>query len=134
MAVRQLEEGRAEVENQYARAVSREGNREARRMIFRVFEPCDRAWRGIGVIPGSGYRLRDEFAACDATRRFDLSGVTSHEPEACIAGMVLQGAKKPHDCPAFGSSCTPQTPLGATMVSAEGACAAYYNYGRHLVR
>jgi hydrogenase expression/formation protein HypD len=134
MAVRQLEAGRAEVENQYARAVTREGNAEARRMILRVFEPCDRAWRGIGVIAGSGYRLRDEFAGCDAARRFDLSGVASREPEDCIAGLVLQGARKPHDCPAFGSSCTPQTPLGATMVSAEGACAAYYNYGRRLVR
>jgi hydrogenase expression/formation protein HypD len=134
MAVRQLEEGRAEVENQYSRAVGREGNPEAKRMIFRVFEPCDRAWRGIGMIPGSGYRLRAEFSEFDAARRFDLTGVRSREPEVCIAGLVLQGAKKPHDCPAFGASCTPQTPLGATMVSSEGACAAYYNYGRHLVR
>jgi hydrogenase expression/formation protein HypD len=134
MAVRQLEGGRAEVENQYARAVGREGNVEARRMIERVFEPCDRAWRGIGVIAGSGYRLRSEFARFDATGRFDVSGVRSREPEECIAGLVLQGAKKPHDCPAFGVRCTPRTPLGATMVSAEGACAAYYNYGRHLVR
>ena len=134
MAVRQLEQGRVEVENQYARAVSREGNPEARRMIFRVFEPCDRAWRGIGVIPGSGYRLRDEFARHDAARRFALDLVVAREPEVCIAGQVLQGAKKPHDCPAFGAACTPLTPLGATMVSAEGACAAYYNYGRHLAR
>jgi hydrogenase expression/formation protein HypD len=132
MAVRQLEQGRAEVENQYARAVSRGGNPEARKMVFRVFEPCDRAWRGIGVIPGSGYRLRPEFASFDAARRFDVSGIASREPEACIAGLVLQGAKKPHDCTAFGTVCTPQTPLGATMVSAECACAAYYNYGRHL--
>ena len=133
MAVRQLEQGRAEVENQYARAVGRPGNPEARRMIARVFEPCDQAWRGIGVIPGSGYRLREEFAAWDAERRFSLDGIVSREPEVCIAGLVLQGAKKPHDCPAFGKECTPLTPLGATMVSAEGACAAYYNYGRHLV-
>jgi len=133
MAVRQLEQGRAVVENQYARAVGREGNPEARKMVFRVFEPCDRAWRGIGVIPGSGYRLREEFAGYDAARRFDIGGIVSHEPEVCISGLVLQGVKKPHDCPAFGAACTPQTPLGATMVSAEGACAAYYNYGRHLV-
>ena len=132
MAVRQLEQGRAEVENQYARAVTREGNAEARRMIFRVFEPCDRAWRGIGIIPGSGYRLREEFARHDAARRFALDAIVSREPEVCIAGQVLQGAKKPHDCPAFGTACTPLTPLGATMVSGEGACAAYYNYGRHL--
>jgi hydrogenase expression/formation protein HypD len=130
MAVRQLESGRHEVENQYARAVVREGNPEARRMIAQVFEPCDRAWRGIGMIPGSGYRLREEFAAFDAERVFDLDGIVSHEPEACISGLVLQGARRPLDCPAFGTSCTPETPLGATMVSAEGACAAYYNYGR----
>jgi hydrogenase expression/formation protein HypD len=130
MAVRQLESGRHEVENQYARAVVREGNPEARRMIARVFEPCDRAWRGMGVIPGSGYRLREEFAAFDATRVFDLDGIVSHEPETCISGLVLQGARRPLDCPAFGTQCTPETPLGATMVSAEGACAAYYNYGR----
>ncbi len=133
-AVRQLEEGRHEVENAYSRAVSREGNREARRMISRVFEPCDRAWRGIGVIPGSGYRLREEFAAYDAARIFDLQGIVSTEPENCISGLILQGARRPSDCPAFGTACTPETPLGATMVSAEGACAAYYNYGRHLSR
>jgi len=130
MAVRQLESGRHEVENQYARAVVREGNPEARRMIARVFEPCDRAWRGMGVIPGSGYRLREEFAAFDATRVFELDGIVSHEPETCMSGLVLQGARRPLDCPAFGTQCTPETPLGATMVSAEGACAAYYNYGR----
>jgi hydrogenase expression/formation protein HypD len=130
MAVRQLESGRHEVENQYARAVVREGNPDARRMIARVFEPCDRAWRGIGVILGSGYRLREEFAAFDAARIFDLDGIVSHEPEACISGLVLQGARRPLDCDAFGTRCTPETPLGATMVSAEGACAAYYNYGR----
>ena len=134
MAVRQLEEGRCEVENGYSRAVSREGNREARRMIFQVFEPCDRAWRGIGVIPGSGYRLREEFRAYDAARIFDLAGIVSREPENCISGLILQGARRPNQCPAFGTACTPETPLGATMVSAEGACAAYYNYGRHLVR
>src|ERR1017187_5120231 len=130
LAVRQLESGRHEVENQYARVVRREGTPEARRMIGRVFEPCDRAWRGIGVIPASGYRLREEFRAYDAARLFDLEGIVSHEPETCISGLILQGVKRPHDCPAFGSLCTPETPLGATMVSAEGACAAYYNYRR----
>jgi hydrogenase expression/formation protein HypD len=134
LAVRQLEEGRHEVENGYSRAVSREGNREARRMIFQVFEPCDRAWRGIGVIAGSGYQLREEFWAYDAARIFDLGGIVSREPENCISGLILQGARRPNQCPAFGTACTPETPLGATMVSAEGACAAYYNYGRHLVR
>jgi hydrogenase expression/formation protein HypD len=130
MAARQLESGRSVVENQYARAVTREGNPEARRMIARVFEPCDRAWRGIGVIPLSGYRLREEFAAFDAARIFDLGGIVSREPEGCISGLVLQGARRPVDCPQFGTACTPETPLGATMVSSEGACAAYYNYGR----
>jgi len=134
MAVRQLEQGRATVENQYARAVNREGNPEARRMIGRVFEVCDRAWRGIGVIPQSGYRLREEFHEYDAERVFQVESVHAEEPAICISGQVLQGYAKPHECPAFGSACTPQTPLGATMVSAEGACAAYYNYGRHLVR
>lgn len=134
IAVRQLEQGRASVENQYARAVTREGNVEARRMIGRVFQVCDRAWRGIGVIPDSGYRLRDEFRDYDAERVFAVESVRAQEPAICISGQVLQGHKKPHECPAFGTQCTPQTPLGATMVSAEGACAAYYNYGRHLAR
>ena len=133
-AVEQLEEGRHEVENAYSRAVSRSGNPAARQMIAQVFEPCDRAWRGIGVIPGSGYRLREEFASYDAARVFDLEGIVSTEPENCISGLILQGARRPSDCPAFGTACTPETPLGATMVSAEGACAAYYNYGRHLAR
>jgi hydrogenase expression/formation protein HypD len=132
MAARQLEQGRHCVENAYGRAVGRQGNQEARRMIFRVFEPCDQAWRGIGVIPGSGYRLREGFRDYDASRIFDLHRIVSHEPEQCISGLVLQGARRPHDCPEFGTTCTPETPLGATMVSAEGACAAYYNYGRHL--
>jgi len=131
MAVRQLESGRAEVENQYARAVTREGNVEARRRIAEVFEVTDRAWRGIGVIPASGWRLRDEFRAYDAESLFDVGEIRTAEPAVCIAGKVLSGLAKPHDCPAFGTACTPQTPLGATMVSAEGACAAYYNYGRH---
>jgi hydrogenase expression/formation protein HypD len=133
MAVRQLEHGCAAVENQYARAVDPDGNTDAQRMIHRVFEVCDRAWRGIGVIPASGYRLREEFAGYDAERLFELGPIHAPEPAICIAGQVLKGLKKPHDCPAFGKECTPQRPLGATMVSAEGACAAYFNYGRHLM-
>jgi hydrogenase expression/formation protein HypD len=133
MAVRQLEQGRGEVENQYGRVLSREGNPAARKTVFQVFEVSDRSWRGIGVIPQSGYRLREEFRDFNAERRFAVERITTREPEICISGMILKGLKKPHDCPAFGTQCTPQTPLGATMVSSEGACAAYYNYGRHLV-
>jgi len=130
LAVKQLESGRAEVENQYARAVRPEGNQPARRLLDEVFEPADRAWRGIGLIPQSGYRLREVFAGYDAERRFETTGVTTQESPLCIAGLVLRGVKKPHDCPAFGTSCTPERPLGAPMVSSEGACAAYYHY-RH---
>jgi len=133
MAVRQLEQGRAELENAYARAVRREGNPEALRMIGRVFKVSDRGWRGIGIIPNSGYTLAPEFSAFDAEQIFDVESVRATEPPVCISCEVLRGLKKPHDCPAFGKQCTPETPLGATMVSAEGACAAYYNYGRHLV-
>ncbi len=130
--VRQLESGRAEVTNQYARAVRREGNRDARALLSEVFEVCDRKWRGVGVIPKSGYRLRYEFRDHDAERRFQVEEIDTKEPAVCISGQILKGIKKPHDCEAFGSCCTPQRPLGATMVSAEGACAAYYAYGRHL--
>jgi hydrogenase expression/formation protein HypD len=133
MAVRQLEQGRAELENAYARAVRREGNPAAQEMIDRVFRVTDRGWRGIGVIPQSGYALTDEFRQYDAGQIFGVETIQSVEPAICISGQVLRGLKKPHDCPAFGKQCTPETPLGATMVSAEGACAAYYNYGRHLV-
>jgi hydrogenase expression/formation protein HypD len=133
MAVRQLEQGRAEVENQYARVLTREGNPAARKTVSRVFEVCDRAWRGIGIIPQSGYRLSPEFREFDAERIFDVAEIQTREPAVCISGQILRGLKKPHQCPAFSTQCTPQTPLGATMVSAEGACAAYYNYGRHLV-
>ena len=132
MTVRQLEQGRADVENQYGRAVSPDGNMDAQRMIRRVFEVCDRAWRGIGVIPNSGYRLNDEFREHDAEFIFEVASIHAPEPAICISGQVLRGLRKPHDCPAFGRECTPQSPLGATMVSAEGACAAYYAYGRHL--
>lgn len=125
----QLEAGRAEVENGYGRAVSRDGNPAARAMIDRVFETADRTWRGIGAIPASGYRLREEYCEHDAERIFELGEIRACEPEECIAGLVLQGRKRPTDCPAFGTHCTPQTPLGAPMVSGEGACAAYYHYG-----
>jgi hydrogenase expression/formation protein HypD len=131
MVLRQLEEGRAAVENQYPRVVRREGNRTAREWIERVFEGCDREWRGAGRISASGYRLRSEFQAHDAERRFDLTGIVSAGPGICLSGQILQGAKKPHDCPAFGTECTPEHPLGPTMVSSEGACAAYYVCGRH---
>lgn len=128
MAVRQLEAGRAEVENGYTRAVSAAGNRPAQAVIARVFMPCDRQWRGIGVIPQSGWCLRPAFAAFDAERKFDVAGIEAQEPAICIAGLVLRGQKKPNECPAFGTLCTPEHPLGATMVSGEGACAAYYRY------
>ncbi|HEU4405969.1 MAG TPA: hydrogenase formation protein HypD [Polyangiaceae bacterium] len=133
MALRQLEEGRAEVENQYARAVRGDGNAAARRVVDEVFEVCDRAWRGIGVIAQSGLRLRPGYAAHDAERVFDVGGVAAVEPKVCIAGLVLRGQKRPTDCPAFGTECTPERPLGATMVSSEGACAAYYAYRRRAV-
>lgn len=127
-AVDQLENGRSEVENAYERAVTLEGNRPAQAVIQQVFRPCDRKWRGIGVIPASGWCLRDESAEFDAECRFEVQTIQSQESPLCIAGEVLQGLKKPHDCPAFGTLCTPQNPLGAPMVSAEGACAAYYQY------
>jgi hydrogenase expression/formation protein HypD len=130
MTVRQLEEKRTEVENQYTRSVRKEGNIPAQELIKNVFETSDRAWRGIGVIPMSGYRLRPEYAGFDAERLFDVGSVTARESPLCIAGQILQGLKKPHHCSAFGTQCTPERPLGAPMVSSEGACAAYYHYGR----
>ncbi len=132
MTVRQLEAGRAEVENQYVRAVARDGNRPAVDLISKVFEVADRNWRGVGPIPESGYRLRDEYRDHDAERIFEVESIATRESETCISGLILRGARKPSDCPAFGKECTPQRPLGATMVSAEGACAAYYQYGRYL--
>ncbi|HWP46460.1 MAG TPA: hydrogenase formation protein HypD [Candidatus Limnocylindrales bacterium] len=132
LVVKQLEEGRAGVENQYARAVKREGNISAQRLIFNVFEVTDRKWRGIGIIPKSGYKLRHEFGEYDAERLFEVDEIKAQESPACISGQILKGLKKPHECPAFGKECTPGHPLGATMVSSEGACAAYYNYGRYL--
>lgn len=132
--VRQLEEGRAEVENQYLRAVRRDGNLTAQKLVAEVFEVCDRNWRGVGSIPMSGYKLRGDFRDHDAERLFEVDHIDTKEPALCISGQILKGLKKPHDCPAFGTLCTPQRPLGATMVSAEGVCAAYYAYGRHLAR
>ncbi|KUL23514.1 hydrogenase formation protein HypD [Actinoplanes awajinensis] len=133
MAVRQLEQGRHEVENQYARAVRRDGNQAARQAISRVFRVTDRAWRGIGTIPGSGLTLTDEFAAFDARRRFDVGHLLVREHPDCVAGDILTGARTPLDCAAYGTACTPRTPLGAPMVSAEGTCAAYYTAGRRAV-
>jgi hydrogenase expression/formation protein HypD len=131
LTVRQLEEGRALVENAYSRTVTREGNVPGQKVINDVFEMCDRKWRGIGTIPMSGYRLREPYSAYDAEARFpDVKSIATEESAICISGLVLQGLKKPNECPAFGRECTPQTPLGATMVSSEGACAAYYRYGR----
>lgn len=132
MTLRQLEEGRAEVENAYSRVLGRAGNVPAQKLIASVFEIADRKWRGVGTIPKSGYKLRWEFRDHDAERLFDVKEIDTHEPEACISGQILRGIKKPYDCPAFGKTCDPQHPMGATMVSAEGACAAYYAYGRHL--
>jgi len=130
MTVQQLESGRAEVENQYARAVSRAGNQPAQDLIKKVFTVVPRKWRGIGEIPQSGLGLSDAYAAFDAARRFKLTDHRVEEPAECIAGMILQGLKKPHECSAFGTRCSPEHPFGATMVSSEGACAAYYRYRR----
>jgi hydrogenase expression/formation protein HypD len=130
MCVKQLEEGRAEVENQYARSVRREGNRPAQELVREVFEVVPRKWRGIGEIPQSGLGLREPYREYDAERRFALVTGSVEEASECISGLILQGAKKPTDCPAFGTKCTPEHPLGATMVSSEGACAAYFKYRR----
>ncbi len=130
MAVAQLESGRAEVENQYSRAVRRVGNRPAQQRISEVFEVTPRAWRGIGEIPASGLRLREAYRHFDAESRFDVKMGRVEESKECIAGLVLQGQRKPFECPAFGTRCTPDSPLGAPMVSSEGACAAYFHFGR----
>jgi hydrogenase expression/formation protein HypD len=130
MAIAQLESGRAEVENQYARAVRRSGNHPAQERISDVFEVTRRAWRGIGEIPASGLRLRETYSRFDAELRFAVEIRHAEESEECIAGLVLQGIRKPFECPAFGTRCTPDTPLGAPMVSSEGACAAYFHFGR----
>lgn len=126
--VRQLEQGRHEVENAYSRSVRPEGNLLAQRQIAEVFQLCDRKWRGIGLIPASGLELRPQYAQFDAVQRFGLQNLVAEEPAECMAGQVLQGIKKPYECPLFATLCTPEHPRGAPMVSAEGACAAYYRY------
>jgi hydrogenase expression/formation protein HypD len=131
MLVKQLETGEARLENQYARSVSYEGNLPAQKIMLEVFEVADQKWRGLGTIPQSGLRLREEFAPYDAARIFGLEDISVEEPAECISAEVLQGLKKPTDCPVFGMRCTPENPLGAPMVSSEGACAAYYRYRRH---
>jgi hydrogenase expression/formation protein HypD len=131
-AVKQLEAGEHEVENAYERVVTFEGNQPAQKLLSEVFEVTDRAWRGIGTIPKSGWRLSPEYREFDAEERFQITGIHSQESPLCRSGDVLRGAIKPAECAAFGRECTPRHPLGATMVSSEGACAAYYNYGRFL--
>jgi hydrogenase expression/formation protein HypD len=128
----QLEQGRAELDNAYERAVRPEGNVAAKQMLADVFTVTDRTWRGIGRIPRSGWRLSDRYAEFDAEYRFNVHNIQTSESPLCRSGEVLQGLLKPNQCPAFGKECTPRTPLGATMVSSEGACAAYYQYGRFV--
>jgi len=130
MCVKQLEEGRAEVENQYARAVRRLGNQPAQQVVGEVFRVVPRKWRGVGEIPQSGLGLQPRYESYDAERRFDVADKALDEPRECISGQIMQGLKKPPECGAFGTVCTPEHPLGATMVSSEGACAAYYRYRR----
>jgi len=130
LCVKQLEEGRADLENQYARAVRPQGNREAQRLVQEVFEIRPRKWRGVGEIAASGLGLRPQYRDFDVEERFGLADRSLDEPSECRSGLILQGLMKPHECPAFGASCTPDHPLGATMVSSEGACAAYYRYRR----
>jgi hydrogenase expression/formation protein HypD len=130
LCIKQLEESRAEVENQYTRSVRRKGNEPAQQLIREVFCVIHRKWRGVGEIPQSGLGLQEKYAAFDAERRFEIASYTVEESPECLSGLVLQGVKKPHECPAFGTRCTPEHPLGATMVSSEGACAAYYRYRR----
>jgi hydrogenase expression/formation protein HypD len=131
MCAKQLEEGRFEVENQYARSVRREGNLRARELIREVFRIVPRKWRGVGEIPASGLGLTDAYAEFDAEARFGVAHYETQESSECISGLILQGIRKPFDCPAFGVRCDPEHPLGATMVSNEGACAAYYRYRKH---
>jgi hydrogenase expression/formation protein HypD len=128
MCITQLEGGRTEVENQYSRSVRRDGNEPARELIRKVFRVVHRKWRGLGEIPESGLGLQAEYAGFDAETRFGVADRTTEEPSECISGLILQGVKKPPECPAFGTTCKPEHPLGATMVSSEGACAAYYLY------
>ncbi|MBA3247112.1 MAG: hydrogenase formation protein HypD, partial [Pyrinomonadaceae bacterium] len=131
MIIKQIVEGRAEVENQYPRAVARDGNQKALEALFEVFEPRDYfEWRGLGSIPHSGMKLRQKYAAFDAELKFSVPGLRIADPKACQCGEILKGVKKPWECKVFGTACTPETPIGSCMVSSEGACAAYYNFGR----
>jgi len=127
--VRQLENGEGRVENQYARAVTAPGNREAQKVLMEVFEAADRMWRGLGVIQNGGLQLRDSYKRFDAEREFQLESISTEESPVCVSGEILRGLKKPFECPAFGKECTPEHPLGATMVSSEGTCATYYKFG-----
>ncbi|MBT8177722.1 MAG: hydrogenase formation protein HypD [Eudoraea sp.] len=133
MAVKQLEEDRYEVENQYARVVREEGNVAAKKVIQNVFEVGDREWRGIGTIPNSGYVLKQQYKAFDAESKFGIGAIKAQENPDCIAGEILRGIKKPHQCSQFGTTCNPSNPLGAPMVSSEGACAAYYHFSSNLI-
>jgi hydrogenase expression/formation protein HypD len=133
MAVLQLEKGIYEVENQYARVVKPEGNKAAKEVINKVFEVGNREWRGIGEIPNSGYLLKKAYKNFDAEKKFGISHIKVQENSDCIAGEVLRGIKKPHQCSQFGKKCTPYNPLGAPMVSSEGACAAYYHFSNNLI-
>ncbi|MBM4170425.1 MAG: hydrogenase formation protein HypD [Ignavibacteria bacterium] len=130
LSVIQLESGKYEVENQYKRVVTKEGNVQAKKLLDEIFEVTDRKWRGIGTIPNSGYKLRDRYSAFDAELKFNLKNIEVEESKICIAGKVLQGLKKPFECSAFGKECSPEHPLGAPMVSTEGACAAYFHYSK----
>jgi hydrogenase expression/formation protein HypD len=133
LTVRRLESGSFGIDNQYARSVTASGNVASRSVMDEVFEVCDRKWRGVGLLSKSGLRLREEYREFDALGRFELEAIATEEPSVCISGQVLRGIRKPSECPAFGKTCTPTSPLGATMVSSEGACAAYFAY-RPLVR
>lgn len=128
MCVKQLEEKRYEVENPYSRVVSREGNKNAQEIMYEIFETSNRKWRGIGEIQQSGFKIKEKYKEYDAEIKFGVVNYTVEESTECISGLILQGLKKPVDCPAFGEICTPEHPLGATMVSSEGACSAYYLY------
>ncbi|HKK41334.1 MAG TPA: hypothetical protein VJ963_02910, partial [Bacteroidales bacterium] len=122
------------VDNAYGRVVTEEGNIPAQELLKEVFEPVDRQWRGIGVIPGGGLKLKEKYYAFDAEKRFSLEDIKTEEPKGCIAGEILQGLKRPGQCPSFGTLCTPDKPLGAPMVSSEGACAAYYRYSGNQIK
>jgi hydrogenase expression/formation protein HypD len=130
--VQMLEKGQYQVKNAYPRVVRDEGNKQAQNIIHKAFIECDRQWRGIGLIPMSGWKLNKEYKSFDAEIRFNVENIQTKESEICISGLILQGQKKPNECPAFRTICTPQNPLGATMVSSEGTCAAYYRYGKDI--